>query len=215
MPVPNPKRLIVEGYEDLYSVQGLMSAHIAWPPGPEHAPVFIHIGKSDEEILEDGYITTILKAHGVKTVGVMLDADSKPRGRYARIRNLCLGTFPKMPDDLPQTGLVVDNDDGQRLGVWVMPDNSSEGSLETFLKYLVPDEAKPLWEHGMESVAKAKKMGAACRDVHNEKANLFTWLSWQDPPGQKPGVALAKKVLDPHSPSAAIFVTWFRELFQL
>jgi hypothetical protein len=145
----------------------------------------------------------------------MLDADTKPRGRYDSVRNLCLSVFPDLPADLPNTGLIIDNDEGQRFGVWIMPDNSSEGSLETFLKYLVRDEAKPVWEHGVQSVTKAKEMGAACRDCHDEKANLYTWLAWQDPPGQYPGRALTKRVLDPNSPSAASFVTWFRELYQL
>ena len=192
-----------------------MSAHIAWPDRVAEAPVHIYIGNGAEEILVPGYLTSILKTHGVKIVGVMLDADTKPKGRYTSIRNLCLGIFPTLPDDLPNTGLIIDNEDGQRLGVWVMPDNSSEGSLETFLRYLVPDKAEPLWQHGVESVARAKKIGAACQAHHDQKANLFTWLAWQDPPGQKPGIALTKKVLDPHAPSAVPFVTWFRELYGL
>jgi hypothetical protein len=133
-----PNQLIVEGYDDLFSVQGLMRAHIPWPEGKENAPVYIQIGNGAEEILVDGYLTSILKTHGVKIVGVMLDADTKPRSRYARIRNLCLSIFPNLPTDLPTTGLIIDNDGEQRLGVWIMPDNSSEGSLETFLRYLVP-----------------------------------------------------------------------------
>lgn len=215
MAATNPRNLIVEGYDDLYSVQGLMSAHIPWPPGKDNAPVYIHIGKSADEILAEGYITTILKIHGVKTVGVMLDADTKPKSRYTRIRTLCLNMFPGLPLELPDAGLIAENSDTQRLGVWVMPDNSSDGSLETFLKYLVPPESSTLWEHGLQSVVTAKEIGAPCRDCHDEKANLHTFLAWQDPPGQKAGVALTKKVLDPAAPSAAPFVSWFRELYQL
>lgn len=52
----NPKQLIVEGYQDLYSVHGLMRAHIHWPDGKENAPIWIEMGGSAEEILEPGYI---------------------------------------------------------------------------------------------------------------------------------------------------------------
>lgn len=192
-----------------------MRAHIDWPEDKNLAPVWIEIGYSADEILRDGYVTTILKGQGVETVGVMLDADAKPRERYQRIRKLCLSLFPRLPNQLPTTGLIIDNDDQLRFGVWIMPDNSSEGSLETFLKYLVPDQSEAQWQHATESVIRARDIGATCRDSHIEKANLYTWLAWQDPPGQSPGKALTKKILDPNSASAATFVNWFRELYRL
>jgi hypothetical protein len=110
--------------------------------------------------------------------------------------------------------LVAEHED-KRFGVWIMPDNSSAGSLETFLRHLVPDESEPIWQHALGSVTEAKRLGAQCRDVHDAKANLYTWLAWHNPPGQSPGIALTKKALDPHSPSAASFVQWFRRLYAL
>jgi hypothetical protein len=190
-----------------------MKAHIHWPENRIHAPVLIEIGKSATEILAVGYLTTILKTPGVQTIGVMLDADTSPKGRYSSLRSICLNMFPGLPADLPYGGLIAHNAERKRLGIWIMPDNSSDGSLETFLKHLVPPDAVVLWNHAISSAAAARGMGAGCRDPHIEKSNLFTWLAWQDPPGQKPGLALTKKVLDPHSPSAASFVKWFKDLY--
>lgn len=192
-----------------------MRAHIDWPEDKNHAPVWIEIGNGAEEILRDGYLTTLLKTHGVQTVGVMLDADTKPKGRYERIRNRCIGIFPSLPESLPETGLIVENDEGLRLGAWIMPDNIADGSLETFLRFLVPDDCAHHWKHATDSVAKARALGCGCRDSHIEKAHLYTWLAWQDPPGQYPGIALTKKILNPNAPSAATFVSWFRELYKL
>ena len=195
-----------------------MSAHIPWPKGKENAdkwPVYIEVGKGANGILVEGYLTTIIKTSGVHVVGVMLDADINPKGRYSRVRALCATLFPAMPKDIPATGLIVDNDNDQRLGVWIMPDNVSEGTLETFLKHLVPDDSKPIWDHGLESFAKAKEMGAPCRDCHDQKASMFTWLAWQDPPGQNAGHALTRRILDPRAASATPFVNWFRELYRL
>jgi hypothetical protein len=47
------------------------------------------------------------------------------------------------------------------------------------------------------------------------KAFLYTWLAWQDEPGQHPGAALTRKILDPHAASAVPFVNWFRQLYVL
>ena len=207
---------MVEGFGDLYSVVGLMRAHVTWPQDRASAPVHIHMGNGAEEILRDGFLTTFLKSSVIKSFGVMLDADIKPRGRYNRIRDLASPFFRTMPSDLPKDGLVVENEvEKKRFGVWIMPDNASEGGLETFLRHLVPNVSEPTWKHATESVQHAKKIGCGCRDHHVQKANLFTWLAWQDPPGQSPGESLTRKVLDPHSPSANTFVSWFRKLYAL
>jgi hypothetical protein len=210
---------VVEGQDDLFAVVGLMRAHVDWPEGPESktlAPVFIHNGNGAAEILKkEGLLTVFLKSPDLRTGGIVLDADTKPRGRYESVRKLCIGMFPELPAELPLDGLVVENADKKRLGVWIMPDNSSDGSLETFLKWLVPAPRDPAWNHAEQSVKAARGMGCGCRESHIEKANLYTWLSWQDPPGQAPGVALTRKILDPQNANAAAFVAWFVKLYKL
>jgi hypothetical protein len=212
----NPKRLIVEGPDDLFSVVGLMRAHVDWPEEKEKAPVWIEKGGSEAEILEFGYLTAKIKTRDIRVLGVMLDADASPRGRYERVRQLCSPLFPAFPAELSSSGLICQNDEDQkRFGLWIMPDNSSEGSLETFLKHLIPGESELLWKHAIESVSAARTIGAKCREAHSEKANLYTWLAWQDPPGQSPGTSLKRKILDPRSAGAEPFVKWFCELFSL
>jgi hypothetical protein len=207
--------MAVEGYDDLFSVVGLMRAHIPWPDDPRSAPVHIRIGFGAEGILKRGFLDGLLKSNVVKTLGVMLDADTIPLGRYQSIRALCQPFFPALPAILPEDGLVIENDDHKRLGVWIMPDNHSEGNLETFLRFLVPSKLQAVWKHAVESTEIAKKVGCEYRDSHIEKANLYTWLAWQDPPGQSPGECLTRKILDPNATSAAAFVTWFKKLYQL
>src|SRR5207237_1261475 len=112
------------------------------------------------------YLSTQIKTPNLDCLGVMLDADTKPMGRYRRLRNICLEYFPSLPEELPQGGLVVSNADGLRFGVWIMPDNVSEGGLEIFLRNLVPQSSERLWQHAMHSVESARQMGAPCRDVH-------------------------------------------------
>jgi hypothetical protein len=208
------KRLIVEGIDDRHSVIGLMRHHVTWPKEKDDAPVWIALGNSADEILADDFLPTEIKTPGIDILGVVLDADTAPPGRYQRICQLCSELFPVIPKSPPSGGMITEND-GRRFGLWIMPDNLSDGCLETFLRHLVPNQSQPLWQLAMKSVADAKSVGAACRDCHTDKSNLYTWLAWQDPPGQSPGLALTQKCLDPHAPSANLFVKWFRELYRL
>ena len=211
----HPNLLIVEGHDDKYSVVGLMEHHVAWPDGVNNAPVYIDVGFSAEQILKSSYLSAQLKTPNLKAVGIMLDADTKSRSRYQSLRGSCLTMFPALPEEMPKDGLIIDNGDGIRLGIWIMPDNLSGGDFETFLRYLVPEQSEPIWTHGVASVATARHLGSPYRDCHAPKASLYTWLAWQDPPGQSPGLALTKKILDPHSPQAMGFVKWFKELYGL
>lgn len=205
----------MEGQDDLFSVVGLMSAHINWPDIKYDAPVLIVPENGVEDILDPEYISVLLKASEIDVLGFMLDADTKPVSRYGRIRAVCQSAFPDLPEDLPADGLVAENADKKRLGVWVMPDNKTEGCLETFLHELVPDESAPVWAHAGEAMTRAQELGASWRDSHEPKVRLYTWLAWQEPPGQSPGRALTQKILDPHSTRAESFVAWFRGLYQL
>jgi hypothetical protein len=64
-------------------------------------------------------------------------------------------------------------------------------------------------------VAGAVADGAKCRPHHVDKSNIYTWMAWQDPPGQSFGTALVSKVLDSRAPQALPFVKWFRDLYEL
>jgi hypothetical protein len=209
------KVLIVEGVDDKHSVIGLMRSHVDWPEEKARWPVYVELGNSASEILEPAFLTTHFKEAGVTTVGIMLDADSNPSGRYQSIRNTSSKFFADLPETLPAGGLVARNPGGMRMGVWIMPDNLAEGCLETFLRYLVPNSEETIWKLAVDSVQSAKAHGASCPDKDTPKSNLYTWLAWQNPPGQQPGLALTKHILNPKSTHAEPFVKWFRELYEL
>ena len=134
---PNPKQLIVEGPDDLFAVAGLMSGHVDWPKGKKNAPVWIVNGGGVDKILERDYLPVVLKTPGLATLGVMLDADTNPQGRYASFRNLCSGFFPDLPGAMPINGLIAENP-GQRIGLWIMPDNTLAGHSKHFCAIWFP-----------------------------------------------------------------------------
>jgi hypothetical protein len=215
MAMLRPKQLLVEGQDDKFAVVGLMEHHISWPDKRDEAPVFIDAIGSVSEILNANYIRIKLKESDLEILGFMIDADDEPKSRWDSFRSLCGQAFPNLPAVLPAEGLVIQNEHGLRLGFWLMPDCASSGMLETFLRHLVPNPAEPLWQHAAESFDAAVSLGAACRPVHADKAKIHTWLAWQDPPGDSLGRALTKKTLDPAAPTAAAFVTWFKQLYLL
>ncbi len=210
--------LIVEGQDDKFSVLGLVRSRFdSWPKDVDDTPVWIEVGGSADEILEPGYLTTHIKRRETQILGVMLDADTKPKSRYGRIRKQCLEQFPALPEENPSRGVIVENEEHKKLGVWIMPDNLSEGSIETFLHTILCPllEGEPIWVHATRAFSIAIGKGAGCRPCHTEKAHLYTWLAWQDPPGQSPGTALTKKILDPFAKHSDDFIRWFRELYGL
>jgi hypothetical protein len=212
-----PNWLLVEGVEDQYAVVMLMKHHVSWPntKNQKKYPVQIEFAGSVSELLQKEYIPTHIKKSGLRALGVMLDADDKLKSRWKKVRNRCLGEFPNFPQEPQPSGLIIQNASGKRFGLWVMPNNYSEGMLETFLRLLVRKGQKRTWKYAKNTVKRARKMGAKCRECHIDKANIHTWLSWQNPPGQALGNAIAKKILDPKSAGARDFVQWFIKLFEL
>ena len=209
------KQLVVEGQDDKFAVISLMEHHVEWPNDPKQWPVSLDAVGSVSEILNANYIRTKLKESGLEILGIMVDADDEPTGRWNSFRSICAPMFPDMPVDLPAGGLVTGNGFGIRLGFWLMPDCSSGGMLETFLRHLVPEPAERLWQHSELSFDMACSLGAPCRPVHVDKARIHAWLAWQDPPGESLGRALTRKTLDPKAQTAAAFVLWFKELYLL
>jgi hypothetical protein len=83
------------------------------------------------------------------------------------------------------------------------------------LAYLIPDERETLWEFAQQSTQEATNQGADFTEFQRDKANIYTWLAWQNPPGRQLHQAVMAKILNPTHPNAQKFVTWFKELYGL
>nr|WP_276978510.1 DUF3226 domain-containing protein [Ferrimicrobium acidiphilum] len=201
----------MEGTDDMYAVINLMKGHVPWPDNDR--PVTVKVLGGSSNILNPSNISTHIKESGLKTLGIMLDADTDCFARWQSVHGACLPHFPNMPALLPRDGLVIDYN-GKRLGVWIMPDNNSNGMLETFLPMLIPS-TDTVWGHAQASVTEAKNLGAPFGALDVDKANIHTWLAWQKSPGRPFGTALTEKILDPGAPDAHLFVQWFCRLYDI
>jgi hypothetical protein len=212
----NPNWCFVEDTDTQAAVIGLMRHHIpSWPAVAEGAPVHIKVDTKIKN-LQPSALKTEFQASERKALGIVVDAETALASVWwNRISPFVRETFQSESDDLPSEGLVLPHENGRRFGIWVMPDNFSSGMLEDFLRRLIPDEANTIWQFATQCVGEARAKGAAYRDTHLAKANLHTYLAWEDPPGERLGPAIARKFLNPHAETARTFVGWFKRLYEL
>ncbi|GAB4296130.1 MAG: hypothetical protein Fur0025_33550 [Oscillatoriaceae cyanobacterium] len=210
-----PKKLIVEGEQDKRVIPELMEKNgIKWGETKDTAVVDIEPYGGDGFIDPD-FISTKLKASGLTALGLIVDADDDLNARWDSVRNACLKSIPDIPQHLPKSGLIHVTTAGIKFGVWIMPDNETQGMLETFLAYLIPDDGESLWNYAQQVVDEAKTQGAKFIPSHRDKACIYTWLAWQNEPGQQLHNAVMQKILNPTHPKAQPFVNWFKMLYDL
>jgi hypothetical protein len=203
--------LLVEGKEELRVLPELLErAGINWPRGNE--PVHIKEFEGVDNILEPGAIEAELKASGLEALGILIDADGDPESRWAQVRDRLAKRLPGFPTSLDPSG-AIHAIASPRVGVWIMPDNIREGMLETMLLELRRTNVD-LEQHVVDATASARARGAAYREVHRAKAELHTWLAWQDPPGLQIHVGVKVGLLTP-TDSTRGFVSWVRSLFRI
>ncbi|MBW4586344.1 hypothetical protein G7B40_023310 [Aetokthonos hydrillicola Thurmond2011] len=211
----HPKVLLVEGKQDVRVIPELIEANgINW--GTRKSPiVYIRDYDGYQNLVDPDIISTELRASGLSALGIMIDADDNPLGRWQSIRTASLKSIPDIPEALPEEGLIHTTPNGIQFGIWLMPDNKMRGMLETFLTYMIPRGNEVLWEFAQEAALQAKSKGAVFTDPHVDKANIYTWLAWQNPPGRQLHQAIMERILDPNHPNAQRFVTWFKTLYGL
>lgn len=197
--------LLVEGNDDQHVIWSLLKYHN-----------FPHCF----EVQEKGGIDRLLasfpvqiKGSAVEALGIVIDADLDALARWTSIKgDLTRLGYTGCPLDLPTAGLVLEQEDLPKVGVWIMPNNATNGMLEDFVAWLVPpDDA--LWAHS-EAVLNAMPQGLLeFSPRHTAKAQIHTWLAWKADPGTPMGLAITKKYLDGGDARADPFLAWLRRLF--
>ena len=209
-----PRKLLVEGETDKRVIPYLMEANGVMWPDPPASPVFIEPYGSVDEILKPEVISLEIGASGLDVLGVVVDANGDAASTVGPMsRRGVAVSFPICRTRFPPLVWSVVHSGGPRFGVWIMPDNRLTGMLEDFLVRLIPGDSRGLFELAASSVADAKRRGAPFRDVHVRKAEIHTWLAWQDPPDLRLHEALDHTVLHPARAESQPFVNWFRRLF--
>lgn len=91
-----------------------------------------------------------------------------------------------------------------------------EGLDDLFIVAEVFEKATGLpWEPSPKQHPDARPAVRPWKDVHADKAEMHTWLAWQDPPGLQLHEAVLNQLLDVQAPLAQAFVGWMRRLYEL
>lgn len=207
------KVLIVEGQSDLRVVPFLFErAGVSWPKGNE--PVDVREPGGFDGMVKEGYLGSQWKQSGMAALGIIADADTDPQARWNALRARLLPLRPDVPVSLPTDGLYLAGVNGPSLGVWIMPENGPAGMLESLLLKARGGPAD-VWELATRAVNEARAAGAPWRDPHRHKAELHSWLAWQDPPGRQMHEAARDNLLRPDEPSLMRLTDWFRRVFDI
>lgn len=148
------------------------------------------------------------------TLGAVVDADLDAPARWRSLREgLRRAGCSISPSPFPD-GLLHEQPDCPRLGLWLMPDNRLPGMMEDFLRFLVPpeDALLPLAERAVDGIPDDVRR---FRAAYRSKALIHTWLAWQDEPGTPLGSAVTRCYLRDDCPPLPSFVAWLRRLFDL
>jgi hypothetical protein len=202
-------RLIFEGTDDRHVVMNLLCSHAAG--GEPLTDRFTPKVKDGVENLLNT-LNEELKATDLGVLGVVLDADANLVWQWARVTRVleahgCHG-IPPSPDT---AGTIVVTKDGKKIGIWVMPDNRHSGVLEDFVGSLIA-ESDDLWGKAKADVNSIPAAKRRFKESYLSKAQVHTWLAWQEEPGTRMGQTFKKKYLDPGHPQVMAFVDWIKRL---
>ena len=228
-------QLFVEGKTDKYVVLQLLKSHGLFaqdgdqrPADPERVQLVVSVVKpnqessgSKSELLED--LSQRARSPKSSAIGYIFDADDLAltnnewnlQRTWAAIcdRLAKSPTLVTTPDQIPVDGFVGRHSKTRTpIGVWLMPDNQRDGSVEDFLRELI-DEGDRIAPFAEVSTRSAKNdHGALFPEKDFRKAAMETWLAWQEEPGMTFGTAFQKNCLQKNRPLAERFVAWVRNL---
>jgi hypothetical protein len=112
-----------------------------------------------------------------------------------------------------RAGILFGHNDGlSDLGLWIMPDNRMDGTVEDWIKCCVHEMDSPLHQNAckaVETLAKPRKFSEFSR----VKAEIATWLAWQAIPGQGAHAACRAGLIDRNNDLFAGLTDWLSRVF--
>ena len=192
--------LIVEGLDDQYVAEALLRREGIDVP-------FTAVPKRSVGALIKGMGAEV-KAPGRLAIGFVMDANSDPAARWAEAVEALRDISP-IPESPDAAGTIVGS--APKVGIWMMPDNSSQGELEDFVREMVPS-GDPVWslaEAFIGGLPEDARRFAAARPA---KAVLHAWLATKRKPGRL-ATAIKDADLEVGGDLAQRYVLWLRRLF--
>lgn len=159
--------------------------------------------------LNDGQLTKI---------AIIIDADYIKHGSgkqktFDQVSNILEGfDFALRESDSDQKGFLFKHSDGlEDFGLWIMPNNHSEGMLEDWIIECVKSDEKALFDQAVNAV---QNLSRPKFKAHlQSKAKVATWLAWQKIPGHGLYGAMKDGLLDENSVAYEKLSDWLQGFF--
>ena len=196
-----PRVLLVEGQDDKHVVGHLR----------ERCQLEL-----DFDVLDIGDVESLLavvgahtKAPGRQAVGILIDANDDIGTRWQAVRHRLLEEDFTLPSGPNPRGTIIKT--RPRIGIWLMPDNSSPGELEDFVVKMIPakDRVWPLSRGYIDGIPEKDRNFSEKKKV---RAELYAWLAARKDP-RRMGTAIHAHDLEVDGNLAREFITWLTELF--
>ena len=211
--------LLVEGQDDKHVVLHLCKQHQAtlsfFFPDKDNPQVTVS-DRQAVSILDKDNITQLLesldpeiKAPGRQAVGILADANDDMAGRWDAIQNRLRRAGIDPPQSPNPDGTIIQVK--PRIGIWLMPDNTSAGELEDFVTQMIPtgDRVWPLSQSYIEGIPKTERKFSEGKTL---RAQLYAWLAAREDP-RRMGLAIGARDLNVDGDLSQKFVVWLNELF--
>lgn len=206
--MPNENLMLVEGKDDKHVFYALLKRHQI----PDR---FRIVNKEGIDNLLNT-LPTELKRSDLERLGIVVDADTDIAARWAALRRILLDAGGvEVPVNPPCDGYITSLEQPDRtltVGIWLMPDNQIPGMLENFVAFLVPPDDL-LWNYAHDCLLHIPQQRFS--PAHQPKAQIHTWLAWQEEPGTPMGLAITKRYLDADTTVVHRLMAWICQLYDL
>lgn len=202
--------LLVEGKDDQHVIWSLLEQY--------QVPELFVVKDCDgiENLLRDVSLRLTTPTM-YKNIGVVMDADVNIKGRYDAFRSVLesTGMYDFSQIGLSETGTLIkpSDDNFPVFGLWLMPNNQSNGMLEDFVMTLADENDVLMSESDTVLASLEQRSLNRYTPEHRSKAKIHTYLAWQEEPGKPMGQAITARVLHAESESAKVFIEWIKRLF--
>ena len=202
--------LVVEGTSDQHAV-----FHLCRTASPGLESTFTRLEASGfQGVL--GTVSGYVNEEGMIAVGFVVDADDTPDEHWRQVINKIAEAnsdiqLPTAPD--PGGTIIPENPTigSPRIGIWVMPDNSTAGELEDFVVQMIPD-GDLVWPRAQDYISDIPPDARRFDDETIAKNEVHAWLAARRRPGLI-GLAIRDGDLTITNPLSQRFVTWLNRLF--
>ncbi len=153
----------------------------------------------------------------IKRLAIIIDADHEKEqglGYQKTIEQVCniAADFDFTLTEYQGNGLSFKHNDGfAEFGLWVMPNNHTDGMLEDFIKTCVSTEEQSLFNHAIHTVQNV--LEPKFKPHHYSKAEVATWLAWQNPPGHGLYYTVKDDLLNTNHPLFQDLAQWLKKIF--